>query len=241
MLLRKWSLPVLAALASRRGSRSCARRVPGVTPRALALALKDLQARRARRAADRGRVSAASALLRRRRRGAGCSASSRSYATSESAAATSPGCPTGFVHHGHVVHAVPHRLTAALAGRADPLAAGRAAAELGLERRRALGAALGPSPLTTLSRKRDRIRRARTSARFLARLDERVAARRPANGSRIAATSGAPSRSEAWPHRRWAVARRPDDGGRPQRRGRSRCRPLPSTRTRASTRGPTCP
>jgi DNA-binding HxlR family transcriptional regulator len=44
VLLRKWSLPVLAAL--RRPARFSQLRgaVPGVTPRALALALKDLQA-----------------------------------------------------------------------------------------------------------------------------------------------------------------------------------------------------
>ena len=44
VLLRKWSLPVLAALAQPARFSELRATVPGVTPRALALALKDLQA-----------------------------------------------------------------------------------------------------------------------------------------------------------------------------------------------------
>ena len=44
VLLRKWSLPVLAALARPARFSELRAAVPGVTPRALALALKDLQA-----------------------------------------------------------------------------------------------------------------------------------------------------------------------------------------------------
>ena len=44
MLLRKWSLPVLAALRQPARFSELRASVPGVTPRALALALKDLQA-----------------------------------------------------------------------------------------------------------------------------------------------------------------------------------------------------
>jgi DNA-binding HxlR family transcriptional regulator len=44
VLLRKWSLPVLAALGRPARFSEVRAAVPGVTPRALALALKDLQA-----------------------------------------------------------------------------------------------------------------------------------------------------------------------------------------------------
>jgi DNA-binding HxlR family transcriptional regulator len=44
LLLRKWSLPVLAALGRPARFSELRAAVPGVTPRALALALKDLQA-----------------------------------------------------------------------------------------------------------------------------------------------------------------------------------------------------
>jgi len=44
VLLRKWSLPVLAALQGPARFSELRARVPGVTPRALAIALKDLQA-----------------------------------------------------------------------------------------------------------------------------------------------------------------------------------------------------
>lgn len=44
VLLRKWSLPVLAALGRPARFSELRASVPGVTPRALALALKDLQA-----------------------------------------------------------------------------------------------------------------------------------------------------------------------------------------------------
>jgi len=44
VLLRKWSLPVLAALQQPARFSELRASVPGVTPRALALALKDLQA-----------------------------------------------------------------------------------------------------------------------------------------------------------------------------------------------------
>lgn len=44
VLLRKWSLPVLAALPQPARFSDLRAAVPGVTPRALALALKDLQA-----------------------------------------------------------------------------------------------------------------------------------------------------------------------------------------------------
>ena len=44
VLLRKWSLPVLAALGQPARFSELRVSVPGVTPRALALALKDLQA-----------------------------------------------------------------------------------------------------------------------------------------------------------------------------------------------------
>jgi len=44
VLLRKWSLPVLAALGQPARFSELRAAVPGVTPRALALALKDLQA-----------------------------------------------------------------------------------------------------------------------------------------------------------------------------------------------------
>jgi DNA-binding HxlR family transcriptional regulator len=44
VLLRKWSLPVLAALGRPARFSELRAAVPGVTPRALALALKDLQA-----------------------------------------------------------------------------------------------------------------------------------------------------------------------------------------------------
>jgi DNA-binding HxlR family transcriptional regulator len=43
VLLRKWSLPVLAALAQPARFSELRSALPGVTPRALALALKDLQ------------------------------------------------------------------------------------------------------------------------------------------------------------------------------------------------------
>jgi DNA-binding HxlR family transcriptional regulator len=44
LLLRKWSLPVLAALGQPARFSELRAAIPGVTPRALALALKDLQA-----------------------------------------------------------------------------------------------------------------------------------------------------------------------------------------------------
>jgi len=44
VLLRKWSLPVLAALSERSRFFELREALPGVTPRSLALALKDLQA-----------------------------------------------------------------------------------------------------------------------------------------------------------------------------------------------------
>jgi DNA-binding HxlR family transcriptional regulator len=44
VLLRKWSLPVLAALGRPARFSELRAAIPGVTPRALALALKDLQA-----------------------------------------------------------------------------------------------------------------------------------------------------------------------------------------------------
>ena len=62
VLLRKWSLPVLAALGRPARFSELRASVPGVTPRALALALEDLPGGRACRAAHRGRVPAACAL-----------------------------------------------------------------------------------------------------------------------------------------------------------------------------------
>jgi DNA-binding HxlR family transcriptional regulator len=43
-LLRKWSVPVLAELGEERRFSELRAALPGVTPRALALALKDLEA-----------------------------------------------------------------------------------------------------------------------------------------------------------------------------------------------------
>ncbi len=63
VLLRKWSLPILAALTQPARFSELRAALPGVTPRALALALKDLQGARPRRAPHRGRLSAAEPLL----------------------------------------------------------------------------------------------------------------------------------------------------------------------------------
>ena len=104
VLLRKWSLPVLAALAQPARFLSCATALPGVTPRALALALRTCRAptwssvvsrtptRRARLLTNAADAGSSDRPVAKRLRGARSRALLR-----------------GFVHHGQTLQPIRSR------------------------------------------------------------------------------------------------------------------------------------